>query len=218
MSVDTGWTLTPAPPQVSIPNLEADCDPKWVGYLTPFSPSSTRRVQSYVKFYVPFHPHNLHTIDQWVTPGWQDPGSEVGAVWMNDTIHFILDNCLPNLNDLIDERNTGSLHEKLVAAGLAQREARSRGKDTKIWGEGLDGSNVFPWIMSTISIGTEIKRLLPEEGTKWLFMRVTTKCILNGRMDYEIVMTDKEMNVVALSHQVAQIIPIGSKQGKKAVL
>ena len=201
-----------------IPSLEADCDPNWISYLTPFAPGSARRAQSYVRYCIPFRPHNLHTIDQWVTPGWQDSCSEAGAVWTNETIHFILDNCLPNLNDLIDERKTGSLHQKIVNAGLAQRKARSEKKDDKIWGEGLGESDVFPWINSTITIGTEIKRLLPEEGAKWLFMRVTTKSILNDRMDYEIVMMDREMNLIALSHQVAQIIPIGSKEERKALL
>ena len=97
-----------------------------------------------------------------------------------------------------------------------QRQARSEGKDGDgIWGEGLTDADLAPWVVSTMAMTTEIKSLLPEQGTKWLFMRVTTKSLLNDRMDSEIILLDEHGKLVALSHHVQQVIPTESKSAKK---
>lgn len=52
----------------------------------------------------------------------------------------------------------------------------------------------------------EIKKVLPPEGVKWLFMRARAKEIKNGRMDAEIFVLDESLELVALSHQVSFMI------------
>lgn len=216
LSVKTGWQLSPPPVPTTTQSLEADCDPNWVSYLTPFSPTSLRRAQSYVKYYIPIKRSSLNYIDQWVTPGWKDEGAVNGAVWTNEIIHFVLDNCLPTLNDLLSTSKT-ELYQSIVRAGLVQRQARLEGKDDRIWGRGLTDSSVIPWIVSTIAISTEVKRLLPKD-TKWLFMRVTTKSLLNDRMDYDVVLTDENGELIALSHHVMQVIHVDAKKAKLSSL
>ena len=131
-------------------------------------------------------------------------------------IHFVVDNCLPTLNDLVSTSKT-ELYENIVRGGLEQRQARLEGKDDRIWGQGLTDSNSISWIVSTISISTEVKRLLPKE-TKWLFMRVETKSLLNNRMDYDIVLTDENGELIALSHHVMQVIHVDAKKTKLSSL
>jgi hypothetical protein len=47
-------------------------------------------------------------------------------------------------------------------------------------------------ITSSVAITTEIKKLLPEEGTKWLFMLATVKCDVNDRLDMDVVLVDAD--------------------------
>ncbi|KUJ13166.1 uncharacterized protein LY89DRAFT_621945 [Mollisia scopiformis] len=219
ISVQTGWQLTPPPPPVSLAGLETDASSIWSGYLTPFDASTLRKPQSYVRYYVPIERANKHYIDQWVTPEWRDDCSPKGPVWTNETIHFIIDNALPILNDLLDTDGEYGVYNKIVKAGLLQRQARLEGKDDRLWGGGLaDSELLFPWIISTVSTSTELKRLLPKEGCKWLFMRETVKAIIDSRMDLEIVVLDEKMELVAISQHVCQVIHVNRKRTSKANL
>lgn len=55
----------------------------------------------------------------------------------------------------------------------------------------------------TVLLNIEFKKPLPEEGVEWLFVRVDTKQIKNGRMDIEVVILDEMGDIVALSQHVA---------------
>ena len=57
----------------------------------------------------------------------------------------------------------------------------------------------------TLSMQLEVKKALPPEGTRWLFMRARSTEIKNGRFDANITILDEGMEVVALSHQVALV-------------
>lgn len=52
----------------------------------------------------------------------------------------------------------------------------------------------------------EIKKSLPPEGAKWLFVRAQAKELRNGRMDAEIMIFDQSMALIALSHQICFVI------------
>ncbi|KAI1456380.1 thioesterase-like superfamily-domain-containing protein [Annulohypoxylon moriforme] len=70
-----------------------------------------------------------------------------------------------------------------------------------------EGDKPFPpfWY-PTVVLNLDIKKLLPPEGVDWLFVRVRTKSIKNGRMDLEVVILDKAGEIVALSHHVALVV------------
>ena len=52
----------------------------------------------------------------------------------------------------------------------------------------------------TLVLNLDIKKALPQEGVEWLFARVYSKQIKNGRFDLEVVIMDAEGDIVALSH------------------
>ena len=52
-------------------------------------------------------------------------------------------------------------------------------------------------------LNLDFKKVIPDEGLEWLFVRVAAKQIRNGRMDLEIVILDAEGDIIALSHHVA---------------
>lgn len=58
----------------------------------------------------------------------------------------------------------------------------------------------------TLALNLEFKKALPEEGVEWLFLRVRSKQIKNGRQDYEIIIMDDGGEIIALSHHVAMIL------------
>lgn len=58
----------------------------------------------------------------------------------------------------------------------------------------------------TLVMHLDVKKALPKEGEKWLFIRCYAKQILNGRTDIEIIIFDRAGDIVALSHHVAMIV------------
>lgn len=70
--------------------------------------------------------------------------------------------------------------------------------------------------LPTVSMNLENKKALPEEGVKWLHMRMTSKQIENGRFDMEVILRDAEGDLVALSHHVAMILSMSRNTAKRA--
>ncbi|OTA98023.1 hypothetical protein M426DRAFT_326309 [Hypoxylon sp. CI-4A] len=58
----------------------------------------------------------------------------------------------------------------------------------------------------TLLLNIDFKKSLPPQGVDWLFVRVQTKSVKNGRMDLDVVILDEVGEIVALSHHVALIV------------
>ncbi|KAH8653345.1 thioesterase-like superfamily-domain-containing protein [Xylariales sp. PMI_506] len=67
----------------------------------------------------------------------------------------------------------------------------------------------------TLALNLDIKRALPEEGVEWIFARIQSKAILNGRMDLEIIMFNEAMELIAISHHVAMIVSTARNLAKR---
>lgn len=65
----------------------------------------------------------------------------------------------------------------------------------------------------TLLLNLDIKKSLPEEGVEWLFARVDTKQIKDGRMDIDLVILDEEGDIVALSTHVALAVDVSRNTG-----
>lgn len=63
-----------------------------------------------------------------------------------------------------------------------------------------------PFWYPTLLLNLDVKKALPEEGVKWLQVRVETKQIKNGRMDLEVHVYDAGGDLVALSHHVTFVL------------
>lgn len=55
----------------------------------------------------------------------------------------------------------------------------------------------------TVTMSLEVKKALRQQGEEWLRLRVAAKVMKNGRYDAEVVVFDREGEVVALSNHVA---------------
>jgi len=74
----------------------------------------------------------------------------------------------------------------------------------------------------TLVLNLDIKKSLPDEGVEWLFARVHTKRIVNGRMDIDLVILDERGDIVASSTHVALAVDVsrnasGGSMKKKGV-
>jgi hypothetical protein len=144
-------------------------------------------------------------------------------------IQFAVDMNLPIQNNFLSQLSEGGPGQKSdigsIASTLrynaAQKKARDEGKPN--WRElADDGSKTSPsgamLVHITMSMFTEIKKKLPAEGVRWLYLRVEAKSIQNGRMDFEVLLFDEAMELVAISNQVAQLVSAVEKSERSASL
>lgn len=231
-TLETGWRLSPQLCRVDLKALAVDSDPSWTSYHTAFSPSSYRRAVSYVKNYIPTQwPAEFKYIEQWVTPGWDCTPSgsrdthKEEAQWTTDMLPFIADMNLPVQENFVIPVAGRKLPLGSIAATLrfasAQKKARLEG--ILNWRDlPDDGQDVTMYANSfanaTLSLSIEIKKKLPTEGVRWLCLRSEIIRVQQGRMDLEVLVFDESMELVAISHQVGQIIPPVDKNQRKANL
>ena len=96
------------------------------------------------------------------------------------------------------ETDTGSAWSD---TGSEKQEARRNGQ-AAFW---------YP----TVLLNLDVKKALPQEGVKWLFVRVRAKQIKNGRYDLEVIIMDEHNDIVALSHHVCLAVPASRNLAKR---
>jgi hypothetical protein len=113
-------------------------------------------------------------LDQWVRfSPFERPGK-----WTNDCLGFVVDMFPQIVESYVNaERGESDLEEK---------EPDQSNPRPKYW---------YP----TLALNLDVKKLLPEEGAEWLFVRVQASVIKNGRIDLHVTVLDEAGEVVALS-------------------
>ena len=66
----------------------------------------------------------------------------------------------------------------------------------------------------TLLLNLDVKKALPEEGVKWLGVRLEAKKIENGRYDLEVLAFDQGGDLVAVSNHVC--LAVGSERNTAA--
>ena len=66
----------------------------------------------------------------------------------------------------------------------------------------------------TLLLNLDVKKALPDEGVKWLFVRLEAKRIRNGRYDLEVLCQDEKGELVAVSNHV--VFAVGSERNLAA--
>ena len=108
--------------------------------------------------------------------------------WTNESLGFVVDTFPQVLESYIIDYDPYSI-EIEQKYSTEEQEKMMKGKSPGFW---------YP----TLLLNLDVKKALPEEGVRWLFLRLVTKVIKNGRYDLEIIIMDAEGDVVALSHHV----------------
>lgn len=213
----TGWQLSP-PPSVSanLEEIKNDTSPTHFGYNLKWENTSFRKGATYMKFYLPKVQRAKNEFDQWATPAWEDDELPNGAAWDNDLLHYLVDTSLPITNSLIQNPKTPGLtwHEALVRDAILQRKARQEGRSDAIVDEGTSDGTMIPYIFATVAITTEQIKPVPE-GCKWLFVRASTRTLINDRMNMDVTVLDEDGQLVAFSNHIMQVVPSATKNAKK---
>lgn len=204
ISFPTDYHLTPAPAPADVAKLANGTDQLWLDWVYPWHPKSTLKAFTPIRYFFPIkgvsHPSMT---DAWLTPiGVDDVFTAEMIGYIADLYHRMVDNYLVNA-----EWGTRNIASRILQAAAAQSADTDDGGQGVLYG--------YP----TMSMGLEVKKLLPPEGVKWLFIRAQAKQIKNGRMDAEITILDEKMELVALSHQVSLIIDFAqeSKKGQDSM-
>ena len=199
-SFDTHWSLKPAPAQASIPQLASDSDSLWISYQCPWHPQGYRRPQSYVKVFVPVQLQDPSFRDSWLTP------SDPTFTFKNEHLGFVGDMTLPILDNFCGESGVRS-HAVCIRVGLQQKRDREEGGIERI-AEAESESSTTPVVLVMLSFNMEIKKRLPDEGTRWLFSRSRARQIMGVRMDNETTILDELGELVAIVQQVQQVYEV----------
>ena len=85
----------------------------------------------------------------------------------------------------------------------SRRSAQGMVNEAMKWAEkGLPPQHTewdLPRWYTTVNMTVDIKRALPTEGVKWLFTRMRTNEIIDGRLDVHGQIWDEEGNLIALA-------------------
>lgn len=191
ISLNTGWSLQPKFPAVKdFSKLLANEDPQW----SPLDLVIQRRVTAVKQLNI-YHSREAleksgrtSLVDVWISAKNGEPFKD------------------PALGFLIDA--TASFVVELQRPRTADEPPSAGGKFTQkaaFW---------YP----TLVMNLDVKKRLPEDGEKWLFLRSYAKQILNGRSDIEIIVCDGAGDIVALSHHVAMIVNFEKNTANRAVV
>ncbi|KAJ4113916.1 hypothetical protein NW768_011446 [Fusarium equiseti] len=72
-----------------------------------------------------------------------------------------------------------------------------------------------PFWYPTLVMNLDIKKLLPDEGVEWLFIRTEARKIDQGRLDLQVSILDQEGDLVAVASHINLVLSASRNLGKK---
>ena len=199
ISAATGWKLAPPAAPGSLPNGQVDLqklsstgqDGEWrrLGSRYP----DFRLAEGQLEMYGPGDGSTQHArnggmaIDQWVR---FRPGGDANGRWTNAAVVYLLD-MFPMALDGLD--STAQEVESKVGKAKA-----------KSW---------YP----TVTLNIDVKKRLPPGGVEWLYSRIDTKVVSNGRTDLNVTILDQDGEVVAVGSQVGLVVSASRNLGNRKV-
>lgn len=193
VSFDTRWTLDPPPPSVDLAAMEGGSDANWAERkVLPFA--SFRKASKQVRMFFPRQGQPSPSIaDQWIC-------FTRGENFTNTSLGLVVD-MFPQITEVY--RSDADPYSIKTEQEHIDTEAQAKSKGVaKFW---------YP----TLLLNLDVKKALPEQGVKWLFVRTRAKQIRNGRYDLEIICRDETGDLVALSHHVCMVLSADRNTAKR---
>lgn len=202
ISAPTGYTTLPAPPPGSLPNgavnlpalAQTGRDGAWTKLNPPYP--EFRRAAAQLELYGPRTGQSQQrnakamAIDQWAR---FRPNGDTNGRWTDATVPYLLD-MFPMALDGLDNVSA-------TATATAKGESVPEQK-AKFW---------YP----TVTFNIDMKKHLPAEGVEWLYSRIMTKVVRDGRTDLDVTLLDDKGEVVALGTQVGLVMSASRNVGSR---
>ncbi|KAA8642156.1 thioesterase family protein [Aspergillus tanneri] len=193
LSANTSWELLPPPLRGTGPDGRVDLstlkktghDGDWMRLEVPF-PKFRRAAQQIELFGPDPKLGRPKVVDQWAR---FRPNGDPEARWTNEAVAYLTD-MFPMALDGFD------------AVASASSRGHNASSTAKYW---------YP----TVTLNIDLKKRLPPQGVEWLYSRVQTKVIQDGRTDLEVVVLDVQGDVVALSTQVGLVLSSSRNVGQR---
>lgn len=204
ISASTGYKTYPVPPPGSLAHGDVNLsslaqtgrDGAWIKLDPPFP--EFRRAAAQIELYGPGdgqvqqQSKKCMAIDQWAR---FRPNGDVNGRWTDSTIPYLID-MFPMALDGLDTMSA-------TAAAKAKGESVAE-KTAKFW---------YP----TVTLNVDMKKHLPAEGVEWLYSRVVTKAVRDGRTDLDVTVLDEKGEVVALGTQVGLVVSASRNVGSRKI-
>lgn len=203
ITLETGWEVSPAAALPSpLPDFAAlktskTGDGFWEEQTTP--PSGALRSMHNWRFFLPQSgPLQPGVVDMWVCRSNGERILQGGLPYLVDSFPYNIHTYLmsPDLRALLETTRKDGGDAK--AKDMHQRNEQRAG----LW---------YP----TIVMNLEVKTAIPEEGLEWVAVRVQSKLIKDGKFDTDVMVRDKDGEVVALSQQVSMIVSMERNTAKR---
>lgn len=202
LSLPTSWNISPPPPSVSLPAL---LEGKDKGFVEPpeMPFSEFRKAVQNVRLFFPREgqPHQS-IVDQWMR--FKRPGDR----FTNQSLGFVVDMFPQMIESYRNEGGSPYTISKQAATPTTKKGAAAGIDDLRKMEKG-------PFWYPTVLLNLDVKKVLPDEGVEWLFLRTRAKEIKNGRFDLEVVVMDEGGDVVALSHHVCLVVSAARNLAKR---
>lgn len=178
VSFSTAWKLQPTPVSADLSKFDNDTDANW-GERKRWPFSDFRKATLNVRSWFPRAGQPAPgVIDEWLS-------LKNGENWTNESLGSVVDTFPQVIETYVLGDDPYSIDNEQSPASKGGKEAKQVG----FW---------YP----TVLLNMDVKKALPKEGVKYLFVRLQAKQIKNGRFDLEIVVLDEGGDLVALSHHV----------------
>jgi hypothetical protein len=197
VSFSTAWKLQPAPAPADLSKFDRDEDALW-GERQRWPFSEFRKATLNVRSWFPRAGQPVAgVIDEWLS-------LRNGENWTNESLGSVVDTFPQVVETYISGEDPYSIENE------NKDKKQEKGKNLAGSKEGRVGF----WY-PTVLLNLDVKKALPEEGVKYLFVRLQAKQIKNGRFDLEIVVLDEGGDLVALSHHVCFAVSAARNLAKR---
>ncbi|KAJ5088235.1 hypothetical protein N7456_011851 [Penicillium angulare] len=201
LTAETRWTPLPAPAPGSLPGGGIDFaklastgkDGEWIRLNSRYP--DFRLAEGQIEIYGPGNGgvqqkrHGRMAIDQWVR--FRPNGDKEGR-WTDPAVVYLLDMFPMALDGLDVVASSG-------AVGDTENAAQGKAKS---W---------YP----TVTLSLDLKKRLPPAGVEWLYSRIETKVVKDGRTDLNVTVLDQDGEVVAAGAQVGLVVSASRNTGNR---
>lgn len=210
ISLPTGYestvddTVSPQPDPIALEKRGGDKN--WVESKVPKSSAKMMSSLGNWRFFLPRKgPLTPGVMDMWLC-------TASGEFITQATLPYVVDSFPYDLHLFLVSPELRAMLEVPAQDAPEDKETSSRRSDVQKKNEDRAGM-WFP----TVVMNLESKMALPEQGVKWLNIRVTSKQINNGKFDLDVIVRDADGELVALSNHVAMVLTMARNTGKPSL-